>query len=257
MGQHFLSNLPAARRMVEKFGPRQGEHVLEIGPGRGVLTTLLLDAGARVTAIELDAGLAESLGQRLAGYPGFRLVAGNVLRCDLAELAEGGPARVLANLPYAITGEVLMRLFGAASALTGMMLMLQREVVNRMVAAPGGRVYGSLSVLSQYFTEPRVVMSLSPGSFTPPPAVSSSVVDMPFRALRELSPADEGRYPAFVRMIFAHRRRTLLNNLKLAGLPADEALAAAGIDGSRRPETLSRSECLALFAVCGTGRGGS
>ncbi|HZI95112.1 MAG TPA: rRNA adenine dimethyltransferase family protein, partial [Patescibacteria group bacterium] len=150
LGQHFLSNLAAAGRMVELFSPVAGETIVEIGPGRGVLTGLLLDAGARVIAIEIDRELSAGLKLRFADHEGFRLIEADVLRCDLSELTTGGPARVLANLPYAITGEVLMRLFRSSGALTDMMLMLQREVVNRIVAPPGGRIYGSLSVLAQY-----------------------------------------------------------------------------------------------------------
>src|SRR5262249_13875728 len=142
----------------------------------------------------------------------------------------------------------LMRLFAAAGALTGFLLMLQREVVDRIVAAPGGRVYGSLSILSQYFTEPRAVMTLAPGSFAPPPAVSSTVVDKPVAPRRERPAAQERIYPAFVRRLFAHRRRTLLNNLRGAGLrEPGRTLAEAGIDAARRPETLDRKECLELF----------
>jgi 16S rRNA (adenine1518-N6/adenine1519-N6)-dimethyltransferase len=125
-------------------------------------------------------------------------------------------------------------------------------VVNRIVAAPGGRVYGSLSVLAQYFTDPVARMTLSPGSFSPPPAVSSSVVFMPFRERRELPRDRERAYAAFVRALFGHRRQTLLNNLKAmrsGEAPAETAqkLRALGIDPRRRPETLSREECLALF----------
>ena len=250
--------------MVELFAPRRGERVIEIGPGRGVLTELLLAAGASVTAVEVDPHLVDLLSARFQHEPEFRLIKADVLKCDIALLAGGLPARVLANLPYSITGEVLVRLFAAACALTAMTLMLQREVVNRLVAPPGGRVYGSLSVLTQYFTLPRGVMTLAPGSFTPPPAVSSAVVSMPFRASREMTAALEREYPVFIRMLLAHRRRTLLNNLRaaaatgLAGAPASDPtrlLHDAGIDPARRPETLSRLEALRLFEVCRAARG--
>lgn len=258
LGQHFLSNVPAARRIVELFSPAPGAHVIEIGPGRGVLTELLLATGARVTAIEIDRRLAAGLKERLGPQPGFRLIEADVLRCDLTELAGGAPARVLANLPYAITGEVLARLVRAAGCLTDATLMLQREVANRIVASPGGRLYGSLSVLVQYFTSPRVIMTLAPGSFTPPPAVSSAVVQMPFRPARELPADREREYPEFIRMLFAHRRRTLLNNLKAAAIPSPEAaLDRSGIAPERRAETLARGECLRLFEECGTTGGRS
>ncbi|HET9481449.1 MAG TPA: 16S rRNA (adenine(1518)-N(6)/adenine(1519)-N(6))-dimethyltransferase RsmA [Candidatus Polarisedimenticolia bacterium] len=247
LGQHFLADAAAAARIISAFAPSPEDRILEIGPGRGALTAALLAAGARVTAIEIDTDLAERLQDRFGGSPGFRLVRADVLTCDLIELAGGGPARVLGNLPYSITGPVLSQLFAAARVLTDMTLMLQREVVNRIVAAPGSRVYGSLSVLSQYFTDPRSLFTIGPGAFSPPPAVSSAVVAMPFRRPRELTGEQESHYPRFVRMLFAHRRQTLLNNLKAAGIRARrEALERAGIDAGRRAETLSRQECLAL-----------
>ncbi len=250
MGQHFLSSRAAVTRLIDLFAPVAGEHVLEIGSGRGALTDPLLEAGVRLTAIELDPDLASRLASRHAGNDRLRLVQANVLECDLTELAAPA-ARVIANLPYSITGEVLHRLLLAGPPITYLMLMLQREVVNRIVASPGGRVYGSLSVLSQYFTQPVTLMTLAPGSFTPPPAVSSSVVSMPFRPLpREIPPDGEAAYARFIRELFAHRRQTLLNNLKAARpgrapeLPA--LLAELGIDPGRRPETLARHECLSL-----------
>jgi len=253
LGQHFLSSTAAARRLVEIFAPVADEHVLEIGPGRGVITDLLLQAGARVTAIEIDPDLARALAERHDGNPAFHLVQADVLRCDLPALA-APEARVVANLPYSITGEVLYQLLMAGPPLRSLLLMLQREVVNRIVAAPGGRVYGSLSVLAQYFTDPVTRMTLAPGSFTPPPAVFSSVVAMPFRQERELPRDQERPYAAFVRALFGHRRQTLLNNLKAMRPGEDPAetarrLGELGIDPRRRPETLSRAECLALYRV--------
>ena len=260
LGQHFLSNPDVANRIIASFRPSTGDHVIEIGPGRGVLTDPLLRSGARVTAIEVDLELAVYLRERFGDAPGFTLIQADVLKCDLSAIA-APTARVLANLPYSITGPVMVRLFAASATLTDMTLMLQREVVNRIVAPPGGRIYGSLSMLAQYFTEPRLLMPVSAGSFTPPPAVSSAVVTMPFRRDRELTPAMERLYPSFIRMLFAHRRRTLANNLKAAThLPraAAEALsdpqgllARAGIDPARRPETLTRDEALRLFLQMG------
>jgi 16S rRNA (adenine1518-N6/adenine1519-N6)-dimethyltransferase len=259
-------NVQAARRIVERFAPKPGSRVIEIGPGRGALTTLLMESGASVIAVEVDPGLADELRERFAGLPPFTLIEADILRCDIAALAGGEPSRVLANLPYSITGPVLMRLFAACGSLTDMTLMLQREVANRIVASPGGRVYGSLSVVAQYFTDPRAIMDLAPGSFSPPPAVSSTVLEMPCRARRELTAGDEKLYPAFVRLLFGRRRRTLLNNLKGAGhfpaailerLPglADPAagLGRAGLDPLRRPETLARGECLELFRALASG----
>ncbi len=235
---------------MELFAPAPGDRVIEIGPGGGVLTSLLLDAGARVTAVEIDDRLADRLEASLSDRPGLVLIRGDILRCDLEALTEGKPARVIANLPYSISGEVLFKLLAGGGPILDMMLMLQSEVVDRIVSEPGVKAYGSLSVLSQYFTEPRRVMSLGPGSFTPPPAVHSAVVAMPFRRDRELSSRSERAYPRFVRALFGRRRRMILNNLKQAGwADAADRASWAGIDPARRPETLSRAECLALFAA--------
>ncbi len=251
LGQHFLTNARAARRIVAGLGPLQDQHVLEIGPGRGALTAPLIEAGARLTAVEVDPDLAQALLDRFAAAPGFRVVQSDILACDLRGLAGGDPLRVVANIPYSITGPILMHLFAAARGIRDMTLMMQKEVADRIVAAPGSRPYGSLSVLAQYFTLPRVVMTLGPGSFTPPPGVSSRVVAMPFRARRELDAAQEASFPRFVRALFASPRRTLRNNLRISGLIPDEeqepASHRAGIDLSRRPETLSREEVLDLI----------
>jgi 16S rRNA (adenine1518-N6/adenine1519-N6)-dimethyltransferase len=260
LGQHFLSNNAAARSIVERFAPRPGERVIEIGPGRGALTDHLIAAGARVVAVELDARLAQALRLRHAAAEGFHLVTGDVLSCDIAGLCDGAPARLLANIPYAITGELIARLLLASPPLTAMTLMVQKEVADRIVAGPGSRTYGSLSVLTQYFTDPRLEMALKPGSFSPPPAVVSAVVAMPFRMPRELDAGAEKAFPRFVRDLFGSRRQTLRNNLRRSGLlqrspssgtiaAAEARIAAAGVDLARRPETLSRDEILLLHRL--------
>lgn len=228
--------------------------VIEIGPGHGALTDHLIGAGARVVAVELDPRLGETLAIRHADAPGFALIRGDVLDQDIAALSRGEPARVLANIPYSITGELILRLLLAAPPLRAMTLMVQKEVADRIVARPGSRTYGSLSVLTQYFTEPALQMTLRPGSFAPPPEVFSAVVAMPFRDKRELDATHEKEYPRFVRDLFGNRRQTLRNNLRrsLSKLTAASfsaivtGIEAAGLDLSRRPETLSREDVLTL-----------
>ena len=235
--------------------------MIEIGPGHGALTDHLLESGARVVAVELDPALGDALAARHAGARGFTLIRGDILACDIAALCKGEPARVLANIPYSITGELILQLLLAAPPLTAMSLMVQKEVADRIVAGPGSRTYGSLSVLTQYFTQPALQMTLRPGSFAPPPAVFSAVVAMPFRERRELDAAGEREYARFVRDLFGSRRQTLRNNLRrsLSRLPAGSFAAIvgelenAGLDLSRRPETLSRDEVLALHHVIVTG----
>jgi len=258
LGQHFLANLRAADAIVDAFSPAAGEPVLEVGPGRGVLTERLLARGAVVAAIEKDERLAATLRERLAAHAGFHLHVGDALRADLGEIlrplleaAAGRRARVLANLPYSVASKILARLFADAALFSSFTLLLQREVVDRICSPPGRREYGSLSVLAQYFARPRLLMHLSPGSFRPVPRVESALVHLPLREDRELGAEDESAYPRFIRRLFLSRRRTLPHNLK--GMLGRDARAIArsldeiGIDAGRRPETLVREECLRIF----------
>jgi len=258
LGQHFLANLRAADAIVEGFGPAPGEPVLEIGPGHGVMTERLLARGAVVVAVAKDPALAAGLAGRFASEPRLRLLEADALRVDFEEIlhpaieASGRRrARVLANLPYSVSTKILVRLLARADLFTSFTLLLQREVVERIAASPGGKTYGSLSVLAQYFTRPEIKMQLSPGSFRPPPKVDSSLVLLTVREERELAAGEEAAYPAFARGLFSSRRRTLPNNLKgiWGGDTAEIAreLAALGIDPERRPETLGREECLRIF----------
>ena len=273
LGQNFLRNAAAADRIVEILSPRPGEPILEIGPGRGVLTSRLLERGARVVAVEKDEALADLLRSRLGPGPdtdpegdhpearpgaGLDLIAGDALEVDLGAilrphlLASGfAKARVLANLPYSVGTAILARLLCEPALFASLTVMLQREVAERACAGPGSRVYGSLSVLTQYFTTPQIRMHLGPGSFQPPPKVASAVVEMPFREERELAPDAERRYPPFVRALFNQRRKMLPHNLagcwNLSAREAAARLERIGIDPARRPETLRREECLALF----------
>ena len=250
LGQHFLSNMRAARRIIEIVSPRKGDRVLEIGPGKGVLTALLLESGVSLVAVERDPRLAAGLRRLFSEADNLELMEADILTCDLSRLAGGRPLRVVANLPYAITGEILMAFFNAVDSLSDLTLMLQKEVVERIVSPPGNRVYGSLSVVAQYFSRPTLMMSLHPGSFSPPPDVSSAVVSMEVRAEREIPATKERDYTRFVQRVFGRRRQTLRNNLKamgLAGANLDSRLTRAGIDPGVRPEALKREEFVRLF----------
>lgn len=261
LGQHFLANEAAADQIVEHFAPLPGDPVLEIGPGRGVLTGRLLAAKAELVAIEKDRALAEELAGRFGGETNFHLEVADAREADLEALVRpwlpqgdtGAKSRVLANLPYSAGTEILGRLLTRPRLFSSLTLMLQREVAERICASPGGRLYGSLSVFSQYFTEPKIVMRLTPGSFRPPPKVHSALVLMPFRAERELERPLEEKYPPFVRSLFSSRRRTLPHNLVPAWGKDIHAIAkrlrSLGIDPGRRPETLTRTECLTLFLM--------
>jgi 16S rRNA (adenine1518-N6/adenine1519-N6)-dimethyltransferase len=256
LGQNFLRNTAAADRIMDLFDPRPAEPVLEVGPGEGVLTQRLLQREAVVIAVERDPRLAGILQERYAEEERFHLHAGDARRIPLERilaphLAGGRRARVLSNLPYSAGTEILMRLLGCSACLASMMVMLQKEVADRICSPPGSRVYGSLSVLTQYFTTPKQLMTLEPGSFFPPPRVRSAVISMPFRPDRELTGEEEEAYAPFIRSAFLSRRRTLPNNMApVWGCDSREAarrVEAAGIQPSSRPEALDRESFIRLY----------
>ena len=260
LSQNFLVDPEALEAILEAASPGPGRRVLEIGPGLGILTGRLLDAGAAVTAVELDAGLAARLGEELAGAieradgdpsapGGLRLVAADVLDLDLGGLV-AAPYDVVANLPYHITSPVLHRLLdGRAPRPERAVLMLQREVAERIAAAPGGMSY--LSVFVQYHAAVRVARIVPRTSFEPAPAVDSAIVVLETRpGPAALGPEAEDGLWRLVQAGFRERRK-MVHNVLARQLPVDAtrvaaALAASGIAPDRRPQTLSVADWLAL-----------
>ena len=175
LGQNFLIDAEVVRQIVEAAEICAGEDVLEIGPGIGTLTQGLLEAGAFVTAIELDKKLPAVLRETLAGYENFRLVEGDVLKINLAELMPR-PFKVAANLPYYITTQILLTLLEKNLPATKIVTMVQKEVAERMTAAPGSKIYGALSVAVQFRSQPRIAFEVPPEKFLPSPEVTSAVV---------------------------------------------------------------------------------
>ncbi len=243
LGQNFLIDAQIVRQIVAAAEIESGEEVLEIGAGIGTLTQGLLEAGAQVTAVELDKKLPAVLNETLAGYENFRLIEGDILKINLAELM---PRRfkVVANLPYYITTQILLTLLEKNLPVTKIVTMVQREVAERMTAAPGSKIYGALSVAVQFRSEPRIAFDVPPESFLPPPEVTSAVVICDVRK-PPFEVRDEDFFIKIVRAAFAQRRKTLLNSLTGAGFAKEKilsALAGAEIDGARRAETLSLEE---------------
>ena len=240
-GQHFLTDRHYVARIVEAIAPARGERMVEIGPGTGILTRELLERLDVLHAVEIDRDLAASL---RAAHPGNRLVVheGDALDFDFAALP--APLRVVGNLPYNVSTPILFRMAAIADRLSDCVFMLQKEVVDRMVARPATPEYGRLSVMLQYRFTMALALRVPPGAFTPPPKVDSAVVRM--------KPLPQGRpvarnEPLFDRVVaasFMQRRKTLRNALR-ALVPA-EAFLAAGIDPVRRGETLSVAEFIAL-----------
>jgi len=248
LGQNFLAAPDVVDSIVAAAGVGAGGAVLEIGPGIGTLTQALAEAGARVTAVEIDGRLVEALQKTLAGYDNIRIIHGDILKLDIGREISGR-FTVVANLPYYITTPVVMRLLKMRLSIDRLVLMVQREVALRMVARPGSKDYGALSVAVQYHTEPQVAFSVPAGAFIPAPKVDSAVVRCEVRGRAAVEVGSEELFFRVVRLAFAQRRKTLANALK-AGLgdreAVDKVLAAAGVDGMRRGETLSLAEFAAI-----------
>ncbi|MGR8918105.1 MAG: 16S rRNA (adenine(1518)-N(6)/adenine(1519)-N(6))-dimethyltransferase RsmA [Gammaproteobacteria bacterium] len=235
-GQHFLVDDYVIGRIVELIQPMPGEPIVEIGPGGGVLTAPLLDAGAALTAIEIDRDLAGTLERQFAARPNFTLVTADVLSVDFAALTAGRRGwKLVGNLPYNISTPLILKLLEAAVPCREMIFMLQREVADRLAAPAGGRAYGRLSVMTQRRAAVELCLDVPPACFDPPPKVDSAVVRLRPLA-RELDPAHERRLGTIVRAAFSRRRKTIANALK--DLVTREQIAAAGIDPGLRAEAL-------------------
>lgn len=250
LGQNFLINAGIVQGIVTAAEIEPGDRVLEIGPGIGTLTQGLAEAGADVTAVELDKKLPAVLAETLRGYDNVRIVPGDILKTDIPALMGDKPFKAVANLPYYITTPILMALLEQKLPITHIVTMVQKEVAERMVAVPGGKDFGALTVAVQYFTEPEIVLDVPPSSFLPPPAVDSVVIACRVRREPSVSVKDEKMFFRVVRAAFGQRRKTLLNALKGMGFDKERVTAAlqkTGIDQTRRGETLSLKEfgCLA------------
>ena len=236
LGQNFLVNADVVRRIVEAAEICAGDEVLEIGAGIGTLTQGLLEAGAHVTAVEVDKKLPAVLKETLAGYDNLRLIEGDILKLNLSDLMPR-PFKVVANLPYYITTQILLTLLEKNLPVTKIVTMVQREVAERMTAAPGSKIYGALSIAVQFRADSRIAFDVPPSSFLPPPEVTSSVVVCDVR--KPPVDVDEDFFFKVVRTAFAQRRKTLLNSLACFGR---DKLLASGIDVGRRAETLRLEE---------------
>ena len=252
LGQHFLTDARVANRIVAAAEPCETDVMLEIGPGSGVLTRRLVEQAGRVVAVELDQRLAEGLPERL-GYPAnLEVRHGDAREVDVDELvAVGTPYKMVANLPYYAAAPIVRRFLEGVRSPTSMVVMVQREVGDAMNAKAGE--FTLLSVATQFYAEPSVVMQVPARSFRPPPKVSSTVLKLAVRAEPAAAVADREAFFALVRAGFSAPRKQLRNSLMQGtGAPAEEVtatLGAAGIDGQRRPATLDIAEWAALDAT--------
>lgn len=245
LGQNFLVNPDVVQTIVDAAEVQEGDRILEIGPGIGTLTQGLLEAGAQVTAVELDKKLPDVLAETLAGYENFHLVRADILKTDLRALMGVGSFKVVANLPYYITTPILMTLLERHLPMERIVTMVQREVAERMIASPGSKAYGALSVAVQYYTEPHIACLVPAHAFFPPPEVESAVIVGRILSQPPVPTKDEATFFRVVRAAFGQRRKTLRKALSATGKDKqaiERALQIANIDPVRRGETLSLDE---------------
>lgn len=238
LGQHFLHDPAVIRRLVQTIDPRPGDAIVEIGGGPGALTVPLLERVDTLHVVEVDERFHASL--EALSTPEHRLVLhrGDALDFDFAALAPaGGTLRVVGNLPYNISTPLLFRLLGFRAVIEDMHVMLQKEVVTRMMARPGGKDYGRLTVMLAQWMDIEHCFDIGPGAFSPPPKVWSSFVRLVPRTEERFPVSDPARFSALVAHLFSMRRKTLARALKGRIAPAE--IAALGIDPRARPETLA------------------
>lgn len=254
MGQHFLAGESWQQRILASLHRDENETWIEIGAGHGEMTRLLAARCRRLIATEADVGLARSLQEAQQRHPdewsGVEVVIGNVLEMDLSELA-GGQFRVYGSLPYYITSPILHLLFGCIEKLRSAHVVTQLEVAERIVARPGSRAYGYLSVACQFYARPEIVFRIPPGAFRPPPRVTSALVSMTVPGARaSIEIRHEAEFLKFVQTCFAHKRKTLRNNLQVIASvdSVRDALVASGQRPDARAEQLSLSDFASLFS---------
>ena len=237
-GQHFLHDPAVIRRIIDAVAPASGERVVELGPGRGALTFGLLERAQRLDAIEIDRDLAQLLEADPRTQGRLRLHVENMLDTDFALLRGQGPKlRIVGNLPYNVSTPVLFHLLNQRGAIEDMHFMLQKEVVDRMAAAPGGKEYGRLTVMLAAYAEVEALFEVGPGAFRPPPKVRSGVVRLRPSTAPRFAIGSDVALRTLAQAAFSHRRKTLRNGLK--GLLSGADVEACGIDPQLRPETLT------------------
>ena len=256
LGQNFLVDAQAAQRIAAALGELAGRTVVEIGPGRGAITGALAARAGRVVAIELDRELAAGLrGQFEPGARDGGRAGRSAVRLCCGGTEAGERLRVAGNLPYYITSPILLKLAASHAALDLAVLMVQREVADRVTAKPGSRDYGLLSVTAQMYGPVEQLFTLPPSAFSPPPQVHSTVIRWRFAPRFAELDVQEAGFLRFLRQAFAQKRKTLANNLRAAGVApaaAAAALAQAGIDAQARAEAVPIEALAALWRGCKT-----
>src|ERR1700684_340449 len=276
LGQHFLASDSFALQIVDALGEISQNTVLEIGPGRGVLTSLLAKRVRRLIAVELDRVLAAQLRLRFGMFSNVEVIEGDILAIDFDSLFgpkpglsrpgiefKPTPAKVIGNLPYYITSDILLRLFDYAKYFQTLVIMVQREVADRIAAKPGTRDYGLLSATAQLYARVEKLFTLPPGAFAPPPKVHSTVLRLTMAARHQELGLDTNGFKQgfidFLKLSFGQKRKTLWNNLKSSYAEPElrAALAQARVEPAARAETLSLDESAALYRALRQNHDGS
>jgi len=250
LGQHFLRDRRTIQRIIQAFAPKSNETIIEIGPGTGALTSELIESAGHLVAVEFDRKLEPLLQERFGGFGDFKLVMADALTVDFCkEILPASRARLVANLPYNISTAILQRLIAQRGCIEEMVLMLQREVVERVLAPAGTSDRGFISVLVEAYCEAEKLFDVAPGAFRPPPKVWSSVMRLKFRPRINAEITDESLLWEVVSAGFAQKRKTILNNLRHAPGRLQEllkrnggasiVLCKANVELQRRAETLT------------------
>jgi 16S rRNA (adenine1518-N6/adenine1519-N6)-dimethyltransferase len=255
LGQHFLVDRSILNKVIRAARVGKEDVVVEVGPGLGGMTLALAREVKKVIAIEIDRKLVAILKEKVTGHPNVEVVESDILKVDFKHFfqKEGHPIKVVANLPYQISTPLLFRFIESKEAFSAFTLMLQKEVAERMVAPPGKKEYGPLSIFVQMFLDVSVRFFIKPSAFFPPPKVESAVVHMVWKEKPMVQTNDEEWFKRVVKACFGYRRKTLSNALRHSELSLPEPIGSSmekiGIDPRRRPETLTIEEFAKLAEV--------
>ena len=256
LGQNFLIDGNIVRKIVSESNITKDDYVLEIGPGMGTLTEELGLHAKKVVAIELDDSLLPILDQTLAPYDNIEIVHGDILKIDLPKLIEeklnGGPVKVVANLPYYVTTPIIAKLIEEGLNLESITVMVQKEVADRMASKPGSKVYGSLSVFVNFYSDPKIIVKVPKTVFMPQPKIDSSVIKLTLK--KELPDIDREKFFKVVKAAFSKRRKTIINCLSSYGFDIDketirQALESLNINPEERAENLSVEEFMNISKI--------
>lgn len=245
LGQNFLTDSSVIDRIVDTLGDIDGKDVIEIGPGRGALTRPLIERGAKLTVVELDDPLAAKLSSDYKDEPNFRCLHTNVLNVDFSTISSNDTV-IIGNLPYYISTAIIRHLIRYRTDFSRLVLMLQREVDDRIIALPDDSDRGFLTVLVEQYLTVKKEFDVAPSAFTPRPKVWSSIVSL---EPRNDTIADDSAFERLVGASFVQKRKTILNNLKGYEANSSELLDKAAVDPKRRAETLNRDEWIRLYSV--------